>query len=134
MSFTVGADAYDRFMGRHSAPLAPLFASFSAVAAGQRVLEVGCGPGALTAELIRRVEPATVTAVDPSEAFVEAARQRHPTVNIRRAAAERLPFDDRVFDAALAKLVVHFTADPVVGLREMGRVTRSDRRRVCLGP
>jgi SAM-dependent methyltransferase len=125
VSFTVGADAYDRFMGRYSAPLAPLFASFGAVAAGQRVLDVGCGPGALTAELINRVGLATVTAVDPSERFVVAARQRHPTVTIRRAAAERLPFEDRVFDAALAQLVVHFMADPVAGLREMGRVTRS---------
>ena len=125
MSFNVGADAYDRFMGRYSSLLAPLFASFSAVAAGQRVLDVGCGPGALTAELVRRVGPATVTAVDPSERFVAAARQRQPMVNVRRAAAEQLPFEDRVFDAALAQLVVHFMADPVAGLREMGRVTRS---------
>ena len=55
MSFAVGADAYDRFMGRYSAPLAPPFADFAGVAAGQRVLDVGCGPGALTAELVARL-------------------------------------------------------------------------------
>lgn len=124
MSFGVGADAYDRFMGRYSVPLAPSFADLSAVATGQRVVDVGCGPGALTAELVRRLGPAAVSAVDPSETFVTAARERHPAVDVRRAAAERLPFEDRAFDAALAQLVVHFMADPVVGLREMGRVTR----------
>jgi SAM-dependent methyltransferase len=125
VSFAVGADAYDRFMGRYSVPLAPQFADFAAVDAGQRVLDVGCGPGALTADLVSRVGPAAVSAVDPSEPFVAAARERHPGVSVRRAAAEQLPFEDQAFDAALAQLVVHFMADPVTGLREMARVTRN---------
>jgi SAM-dependent methyltransferase len=124
VSFTVAADAYDRFMGRYSVPLAPQLADFAAVARGQRVLDVGCGPGALTAELVTRLGPAAVSAVDPSEPFVAAARERHPGVSVRRASAEELPFEDQAFDAALAQLVVHFMADPVVGLREMARVTR----------
>lgn len=124
MSFNVGADAYDRFMGRYSVPLAPLFADFAAVGADARVLDVGCGPGALTAELVGRLGSAHVCAVDPSEQFVAAAQDRHPAVTVRHAAAEQLPFADREFDAALAQLVVHFMADPVAGLREMGRVTR----------
>ena len=124
MSFAVAADAYDRFMGRYSSPLAPRFADFAAVAAGQRVLDVGCGPGALTAELVVRLGPDAVSAVDPSESFVAAAQERHPGVSVQRASAEELPFEDRVFDAALAQLVVHFMADPVAGLREMARVTR----------
>jgi SAM-dependent methyltransferase len=126
MSFVVGADAYDRFMGRYSVPLAPRLADFARVAAGQRVLDVGCGPGALTAELVGRLGPAAVSAVDPSEPFVAAARERHPGVTVQRGAAEQLPFGDQAFDAALAQLVVHFMADPVVGLREMARVTRRD--------
>ena len=118
------AEAYDRFMGRYSVPLAPHLADFAAVVAGQRVLDVGCGPGALTAELVTRLGSAAVSAVDPSESFVAAARDRHPGVSVERAAAEQLPFEDRSFDAALAQLVVHFMADPVAGLREMARVTR----------
>ena len=124
MSFAVAADAYDRFMGRYSVPLAPQLAQLAGVAAGQRVLDVGCGPGALTSELVRLLGPESVAAVDPSEPFVAAARERHPDVDVRHAAAEELPFGDDEFDAALAQLVVHFMADPVQGLREMARVTR----------
>lgn len=124
MSFAVGAEAYDRFMGRYSMPLAPQLADFARVAAGQRVLDVGCGPGALTAELVTRLGAAAVSAVDPSETFVSAASERHPGVSVEHAAAEQLPFEDRAFDAALAQLVVHFMVRPVEGLREMARVTR----------
>jgi ubiquinone/menaquinone biosynthesis C-methylase UbiE len=125
VSFIVAADAYDRFMGRYSLPLAPLFADFAAVAPGQRVLDVGCGPGALTGELVDRVGSAAVCAIDPSEPFVDALRERYPDVAVQRAAADQLPFADDEFDAAVAQLVVHFMADPVAGLREMARVTRS---------
>jgi SAM-dependent methyltransferase len=124
VSFAVAAEAYDRFMGRYSVLLAPQLAAFADVVAGQRVLDVGCGPGALTTELVARLGPEAVSAVDPSEPFVEAARERHPGVRVERASAESLPFPDRAFDAALAQLVVHFMDDPVAGLREMARVTR----------
>jgi SAM-dependent methyltransferase len=67
-----------------------------------------------------------VTAVDPSESFVAAVRERYSGVDVNHSSAERLPFGDRVFDAALAQLVVHFMTDPVAGLREMARVTRMD--------
>jgi SAM-dependent methyltransferase len=124
VSFTVAAEAYDRFMGRYSVPLAPEFAGLAGLAVGQRALDVGCGPGALTAELVRLLGSDAVTAVDPSEPFVAAARERHPGVSVEHAAAERLPFSDESFDAALAQLVVHFMADPLEGVREMRRVTR----------
>jgi SAM-dependent methyltransferase len=124
VSFAVAAEAYDRFMGRYSTPLAPELADLAEVAAGQRALDVGCGTGALTLELVRRLGPTAVAAVDPSEPFVAAARDRQPGVDVRLASAERLPFADRTFDAALAQLVVHFMTDPKAGIGEMGRVTR----------
>ena len=99
-------------------------ADLAGVRHGQRVLDVGCGPGALTAELVTRVGAAAVAAVDPSRPFVAAARARNPGVEVLRASAERLPFPDRSFDTALAQLVVHFMSDPVGGLAEMARVTR----------
>jgi SAM-dependent methyltransferase len=124
VSFEVSADAYMRFMGQYSEPLARLFAGLAGIDGGQRVLDVGCGPGALTAELVKRVGAASVSAVEPSASFAAAARERLPGVEVRQSAAEQLPFPDGAFDAALAQLVVHFMADPVQGLREMRRVTR----------
>jgi SAM-dependent methyltransferase len=122
VSFDAGADAYLRFMGRFSEPLAVSFADLAGLSRGQRVLDVGCGPGALTAELVRRQGTARVSAVDPSDSFAAAVRERLPGVDVGLAAAEQLPFPDASFDVVLAQLVVHFMADPVAGLREMGRV------------
>ena len=77
-----------------------------------------------------------VSAVDPSEQFVAANRRRIPSVDVRQASAEQLPFDDARFDAALAQLVVHFMTDPVAGLAEMAPRRRSRRHRggVRVGP
>lgn len=122
--FEVAAEAYDNFMGVYSAQLAPQLAELADVGPGQRVLDVGCGTGVLTAELVGRLGPTGVAAVDPSDSFVAAVRQRHPEVEVKHATAEELPFPDASFDAALAQLVVHFMADPVGGVREMARVTR----------
>ena len=111
-------------MGRYSVGLTAQLADLAGVTAGRRALDVGCGPGALTRELVARLGSDRVAAADPSEPFVAAARERNPGVDVRLAAAEALPFDDDAFDAALAQLVVHFMKDPVAGLREMARVTR----------
>jgi SAM-dependent methyltransferase len=124
LSFEVAADAYDRYMGRYSAILAPLLADFAGIWAGQRALDVGCGPGVLVSELEARLGAENVAAVDPSEPFVAACRDRHPDADVRQGSAEALPWPDDLFDAALAQLVVHFMADPVAGLAEMARVTR----------
>jgi SAM-dependent methyltransferase len=124
VTFNVSADSYDGFMGRYSRPLATQTADLADIQQGQRVLDVGCGPGALTAELVARLGPDAVAAVDPSEQFVAAVRERLPGVAVTRAAAEQLPFGDGEFDAALAQLVVHFMRDPAAGLREMRRVTQ----------
>ena len=124
MSFDVAADAYGRFMGRFSSPLAVEFADLVGPQQGDRALDVGCGPGALTTVLVERLGDAHVSAIDPSEPFVASLRERMPTVDVRLGSAEDLPFEDDAFDLALAQLVVHFMRDPAAGLREMARVTR----------
>lgn len=124
MSFNVPADAYARFMGQYSEPLAVQFVVLADLSAGQRALDVGCGPGALMAPLVERLGTANVAGIDPSEPFVAAAQTRFPGVDVQTGAAEALPFPDKSFDASLAQLVVHFMTDPVAGLREMARVTR----------
>ena len=126
MTFDVGADAYGRFMGRFSNPLAAAFVQLAGLEPGAIAVDVGCGTGALTAELVTLLGPGAVSAVDPSEPFVAAMRSRFPDVDVRHSGAEQLPYPDGSFDCALASLVVSFMTDPVAGLAEMGRVVRPD--------
>jgi ubiquinone/menaquinone biosynthesis C-methylase UbiE len=120
--FDVSEAAYDKFMGRYSVRLAPVFADFAGIEAGQRVLDVGAGTGALAAELARR--GVHIAAAEPAPSFVAALRSRLPPVDVRQAAAEDLPWPDGSFDAALAQLVVTFMRDAPAGLVEMRRVVR----------
>src|SRR5262245_37947143 len=124
MAFDVAADAYDRFMGRYSAPLAVELLHVIGAEPGQRALDVGCGPGVLTRQLTELLGDSAVAAVDPSPPFVAAVRAELPGVDVRPGGAEELPFDDDGFDLALAQLVVPFMRDPEAGLREMRRVTK----------
>lgn len=109
-------------MGRYATPLAAVFAAFARVGAGDRVLDVGSGPGALTARL--RDLGADVAAIDPSPPFVDAIHTRFPDIDVQVGTAEELTYGTGTFDAALAQLVVHFMTDPVAGIRQMARVTR----------
>jgi SAM-dependent methyltransferase len=92
---------------------------------GWRVLDVGCGPGALTKALAELLGSDHVAAVEPSDVFAEACRSRVPGADVRVAAAESIPFEDDAFDAALSQLVVNFMADAPHGIAEMRRVTRT---------
>lgn len=82
MSFTVAAASYDRFMGRYSVQLSAGLADLAGVQPRQRAVDIGCGPGALTAELVQRLGAENVAAADPSEPFVAAARARNPGVDV----------------------------------------------------
>jgi SAM-dependent methyltransferase len=128
MTFDVAPDAYGRFMGRYSEPLALEFVRWSELTAGQRALDVGCGPGALTAQLVQLLGADAVSAIDPSAPFVAALQTRFPAVDTRRGAAEDLPYPEDTFDATLAQLVVSFMNDPVAGLAQMRRVTQPGGR------
>jgi SAM-dependent methyltransferase len=123
-SFLAPAQGYDALMGRYLPTLGPAFADAAGVGPHQRVLDVGCGPGGLTRELVARTGAANVAAVDPSEPFGQACRERNPGVDVRAGVAEDLPFADDEFDAALACLVVGFMSDAATGIAEMARVTR----------
>lgn len=123
-AFTVPAEAYDAYMGRYSRRLAGVFADFAGVGEDARVVDVGCGPGALTEVLAARVGASRVAAAEPGEAFVAACRARCPGADVRLAPAERLPWPVATFDAALAQLVVTFMRDAPAGVGEMRRVVR----------
>lgn len=121
----VSAADYDNFMGRFSAPLGELFADFAGIPLEGRLLDVGCGPGALTRILVSRRGSASVVACDPAAGFVDAAQERFPDVEVVQARAEDLPFDDHAFAAVYAELVVHFLEDPAAGISEMVRTAAS---------
>lgn len=89
-----------------------------------RVLDVGCGPGALAVELAGRVGENNVAAIDPTPQFTAACQTRIPSADVREGVAESLPWDDGTFDAAMCSLVVAWMSDADQGIGEMARVTK----------
>jgi len=120
------SQAYETFMGRWSRVLGDEFVRFAGVAEDERVLDLGCGTGSLTAAILSARTAGEVVGVDPSPAFVEAARDRFRDADARfeTGDAQQLPFADGVFDRVLSMLVVNFVPEPGAAASEMRRVTR----------
>jgi ubiquinone/menaquinone biosynthesis C-methylase UbiE len=124
MVFHLDGGAYDRFMGRYSTHLAPLFADFAGVEPPQQALDVGAGPGALTAELVARLGAEHDAAAEPSVEFIAALGERLPGIDAREAGAEELPWGNESFDVVLAQLVLSFVSDATAPAAEMSPVVR----------
>ena len=97
--------------------------------AGASLLDIGCGPGTITADLAARVAPGPVLAVDQFADVLDVARaevQRRNLFNVSFATADvhKLDFPDDAFDVVHAHQVLQHLADPVPALREMRRVCR----------
>ena len=90
------------------------------VGTGTRILDAGCGGGGASELAVAR--GAQVTGFDASEPLLRIARERVPSGEFRSGDMEALPFDDGEFDAVIAANSVQYTANPVVALRELGRV------------
>src|SRR5262245_1676434 len=120
------ADAYERFMGRWSRRLSPLFLKFAGLKDGDRVLDVGSGTGALALAVLQEAPASRVVGVDPPPDYIAQARTRAGgrLAIFEEGDAQSLRFPDGSFDAALALLVVNFIPDRVAAVREMARVTR----------
>jgi SAM-dependent methyltransferase len=117
-------DGYERYMGRWSRQLAPLFLRWLAAEPGRRWLDVGCGTGALSAAILDEGAPTSITGVDPSEGFLATAQSRlGERVAWHRAAAADLPLPDGSVDVVVSGLVLNFVPDVSAALREMVRVT-----------
>jgi SAM-dependent methyltransferase len=118
------SDSYERFMGRWSRLLAPLFVTFARVGEDDRVLDVGSGTGALSCAAAA-VTAAAVTGVDPSAAYVRYAQeQTGGRARFQVGDATALPFADDAFDRTLSMLVLNFVGDHAGTVHQMVRVTR----------
>ena len=117
--------AYERFMGRWSARLAPAFLRFVGLKHAHRVLDVGSGTGILARAAISAGLAAELVGIDPVPEYVAFARQAVPRgrVEFHVGHAASLAFPDGSFDAALSLLVLQEFADPRPAVREMARVT-----------
>ena len=115
-------EAYERYVGRWSRLVARELLGWLDVAPGAHWLDVGCGTGALSATIIAEAQPAAVTGVDPSEAFVAHARATVPEAEFVVADARHMPFPDGAFDAVVSGLVLNFVPEPELAVAEMARV------------
>lgn len=116
-------DPYERYVGRWSRQVAPLFLSWLRVPAGRRWLDVGCGTGALCAAIVDCCSPASVTGLDPSEGFLKTAKENLAgRVVLHAGSAARIPLRDASVDVVVSGLMLNFVPDPSAALAEMKRV------------
>ena len=120
------SEGYEEFMGRWSRRLAQPFVSFANVQAGDSVLDVGAGTGALAEAVLARSHVSRVVGIDRSSAYVEYARSRatNERAAFEEGDARQLRFATAEFDMTLSLLVMSFIPDSAKALAEMTRVTR----------
>jgi SAM-dependent methyltransferase len=117
-------DPYERYVGRWSRRVAPLFLDWLGIPAGRRWLDMGCGTGALSAAILERCSPASVVGVDPSEGFLGKARERLSTrMSFQSGSAAEIPLDTASVDVTVSGLALNFAPDERAALAEMKRVT-----------
>lgn len=115
---------YERYVGRWSRQVAPRFLSWLSIPDERRWLDVGCGTGALCAAITDQCSPASLSGVEPSEGFREAARENLAgCAALLRGSATEIPLADASVDVVVSGLVLNFVPDPRAALLEMSRVT-----------
>ena len=116
---------YERYVGRWSRQVAPLFLAWLNIPAGRRWLDVGCGTGALCSAILDRCAPELVSAVEPSEGFLKtAAENLSGKATLYQGTAAKIPLKDASVDVVVSALAFNFMEDQRAALQEMARVTR----------
>ncbi len=118
-------DAYERFMGRWSRRVAPLFLDWLDLPGGLRWADVGCGSGALTTAILDRARPTAVLGVDPAEAQVREAARQVVDERVRFEPGDATSLPEGAFDVVVSGLVLNFVPDPVAAAAAMGRAAAS---------
>jgi SAM-dependent methyltransferase len=117
-------NSYEQYIGRWSRQVAPLFLSWLGIPAGRRWLDVGCGTGALSSAILDRCSPLSVVGVEPSEGFLEKAKELFAgRVQLHRGSATEIPLERGCVDVTVSGLVLNFVPDQRAALTEMVRVT-----------
>ena len=119
--------AYERFMGRWSRAVAPVFVDWLSSPRRASWLDVGCGTGILAETVLEFCAPSAMSAVDPAPTQVAAAARMHAAglATFQVADARKLPFADASFDVVASALVVNFIPDRPLAMAEMVRVARA---------
>lgn len=118
---------YERYIGRWSRQLAPMFLAWLDLPRDQRWVDVGCGTGALSAAILEHGAPADVVGIEPSEGFMKLASQElGDRVRFLAGSADRLPLEDACADAVVSGLVLNFLPDLPGGLADMQRVAAEE--------
>jgi SAM-dependent methyltransferase len=118
------AQPYESFMGRWSRMIAPAFIEWLSPPPGLHWLDLGCGTGALSQAILVHAAPASVLAVDPSEAFIAYARQALADARMAFHIGDAfdLPAGAHSLQAAVSGLALNFIPDPVAALRAVRQV------------
>jgi ubiquinone/menaquinone biosynthesis C-methylase UbiE len=129
-AFAGAAESYELMMGRWARRLAGPFLEFSGLTDDGKILDAGCGTGALTAELLQRTKAAEVIGVDISESYVTYAREavQSPRACFEVGDLTTLNYPDDSFNQVFSQLVLLFVPDFEKAIRELKRVTKPGGR------
>jgi len=118
-------DPYEYFMGRWSRLMAPVFLDWVRAPVNLSWLDIGCGTGALSEAIARHGNPGYLCGVDPSEAYIEKAKQKKtPGADFVRGSAGELPVADHSFDIVVSGLALNFFPDLAAALNDIKRVMK----------
>ncbi len=121
-----GGNAYEAYVGRWSRRIGRSFLAWLSPAAGATWLDLGCGTGALTAQILETCSPESVLGVDPSEQFLAAAEKDLPDSRVvfRSGDGEQVPAADASFDIVVSGFALNFVPDAEKAMAEQLRVLR----------
>jgi len=118
--------AYEMYVGRWSRPIGKKFLAWLGAPAGSHWLDLGCGTGALTSQILSAYAPTSVVGVEPSEGFLALAQQQvaDGRAEFRQGSGAEIPIDVGAIDVAVSGLVLNFIPDQRQALAELMRVTK----------
>ncbi len=129
-AFSKAANTYDRFAEFQRQVADTLLSYLPQDLSGLRIVDVGCGTGYCSEQLLKR--GATVVAFDLSQSMLDKAKERCGELNISyvQGDAEHLPFNDNTFDIVISSLALQWCQDLSVPLREMNRITHNKSKAI----